>query len=88
MKHLLKTFILLFIATVSFAQDKGLEIAKAADLADTGYESLEVNLKMELKNEINSTNYDRRKNKTSEIKNYILLIRRPTLTRRTSRTRK
>ncbi len=37
-------------ATLIFAQDKGIQIAEAADAADAGYGSYSVNLKMLLKN--------------------------------------
>lgn len=67
MKYLLKTFILVFITIASYAQDKGLEIAKAADQADTGYEAVEVNLKMELKNANGQESSRVMKSKTLEV---------------------
>ncbi|WP_223552290.1 outer membrane lipoprotein-sorting protein [Aestuariivivens sp. NBU2969] len=51
MKNVLLTMVLLCVfLTVSQAQDKGLEIAKAAEKADLGFKSSTSNLKMTLKN--------------------------------------
>ncbi len=50
MKNILLIIALLFSTSFIFAQDKGLEIAKAAKGADAGYGGFEVNLKMLLKN--------------------------------------
>ncbi len=50
MKHLFLMVITVFICTNITAQDKGLEIAKAADKVDLGFGSYAVDLKMILKN--------------------------------------
>ncbi len=50
MKHLFLMVIVVFISTNITAQDKGLEIAKAADKVDLGFGSYAVDLKMILKN--------------------------------------
>jgi len=60
-------FLFFFIAQLSFAQeDRGLEIAKAADLADQGFESIEVELVMNLKNANGQTSSRKMTNKTLE----------------------
>ncbi len=50
MKHLFLLVIAVFISTGITAQNKGLEVAKAADKADLGFEGYAVDLKMILKN--------------------------------------
>lgn len=50
MKHLVLLFIAVLTTAALTAQDKGLEVAKAANTADEGYGGYEVNLKMVLKN--------------------------------------
>ena len=49
------------------AEEKGLEIAKAADLADTGFESSSVDLKMVLKNKNGQESAREMSNKTLEL---------------------
>ncbi len=50
MKQINLIAIIILSTTFLFAQNKGLEIAKAADLADEGYGAYSVNLQMKLKN--------------------------------------
>lgn len=63
------TLFLLATSTVSFAQDKGLEIAKNSKKADVGYKSTEVDLKMILTNKQGQTSTNLLKNKTLEMVN-------------------
>jgi uncharacterized protein len=73
MYHLkLKSFsfvIFLLTATISIAQDKGLEIAKNSAKADAGYKSSESELQMILTNKQGQTTTNLLKNKTLEIPN-------------------
>lgn len=65
-KLLFPITILLLITNISLAQNRGLEIAQAADEADLGFGSIEVILTMNLKNANGQTSSRKMINKTLE----------------------
>lgn len=67
MKQIFNTLLIVSFAITLSAQDKGLEVANAADAADAGYGAYEVDLRMELKNANGQESSREMKTKTLEV---------------------